>query len=165
MLTKVEIRPVTGTSLELNSSAGAYPLSKFDIIGETDNPSGSKKMAAPGEWKKHHLIGAQTIIAEGKILGNGANDTARSLSYITQRLALLDAIMPPMDDNLTARHHGVLRVRMDGMTEDADAEVVCTQRAVPLAAMEGARSEFFITWKAFLPYFIGQTSGTKYILG
>lgn len=167
MLTKVEIRPNTGSNLELNTVDGSgnhvYPLSGFEIITNIDTHE-AKKMAAPGHWPTFHYPDAMTIHAEGKILGIGANDTARATSYITQRINLLDAVLPPVQ-LLTTRKHGVLRVRFDGMTEDADADIVVVQQSIPIAALFPAYSEFMITWKAFEPYFTGVSTSTKYQLG
>lgn len=167
-LLKVEIRPLVGSPVELNDVDGSgnhlYPLHDFDIIALIDQPNPAKRMAYPGEWPKFHYPAAQTIQAAGQILGIGGTDDARAVSYFNQRLALLDAITPPVQ-MLTSRHHGVLRVRMDGMTEDADVNVVCTQRSVPLQALFPANSQFTITWKAFEPYFTGVTTSTLYYLG
>ena len=169
MLTKVEIRPVTGSAVELNTTDGSgnhlYPLSEFNITTNIDQSGNAKRMAAPGQWPTFHYPDAMTIIAEGRILGIGGSDSARSADYVTKRLALLDAALPPAVGPYTSRHHGVLRVRMDGMTEDADAQVVLIAPSIPLAALYPAQSEFMLTWKAFEPYFIGVSTSTKYQLG
>jgi len=167
MLTKVEFIPVSGSTVVFNTTDGSgnhlLPLSTFDIVTNIDQHD-AKKMAAAGQWPTFHYPDAMTIHAEGHILGVGASDAARATSYITQRLALLDGILPPVT-LLTSRKHGVLRVRMDGMSEDADADVVTIQQSVPMAALFPANSEFMITWKGFLPYFVGTSSSTKYQLG
>lgn len=167
MLTKVEIRPVTGSAVELNTTDGSgnhlYPLSTFEIETNIDTHD-AKKMALPGQWPTFHYPDAMTVHAQGRILGIGSSDSTRSADYVTKRLALLDAVLPPVAV-LTARYHAVLRVRMDGMTEDADAQVVVVQQSVPLAALYPAQSEFMITWKGFEPYFVGVSTSTKYQLG
>lgn len=167
MLTKVEVRPVSGSPLELNTVDGSgnhlYPLMAFDVNTNIDEHS-IKKMALPGQWPAFHYPDAMTVHAEGRILGIGASDALRSANYVTQRLALVDAVLPPVTI-LTARYHAVLRVRMDGMTEDADAQVVVLQQLIPLAASYPAYSEFMITWKGFEPYFTGVSTSTKYQLG
>lgn len=166
-LTKVEIRPVTGSALELNRVDGSgnhiYPLVGFDIETNIDTHD-FKKMAAPGQWPSFHYPDAMTINTQGRILGVGANDTARAADYFSQRLALVDAVLPPLTV-MTQRHHAVLRVRFDGMSEDADAQVVVVQNSIPVAALFPAYSEFMITWKAFLPYFVGVSTQTQYQLG
>lgn len=166
-LTKVEVRPVVGSPLELNTVDGSgnhiYPLDGFDIETNIDTHD-FKKMALPGQWPSFQYPDAMTINATGKILGVGSTDSLRATNYITQRLALCDAVLPPLTV-MTARYHAVLRVRMDGMTEDADAQVVVNQNSIPLAALFPAYSEFTITWKAFEPYFVGVSTATKYQLG
>lgn len=168
MLTKVEIRPVVGSPLELNTVDGSgnhvYPLSEFTIVTNIDQGQDAKKMAAPGQWPRFHYPDALTINATGRILGIGVSDTARAQDYVTKRLNLLDAVLPPVT-LLTSRHHAVLRVRMDGMTEDADTNVVVISQSIPMAALFPANSEFIITWKGFEPYFVGVSTSTKYQLG
>ena len=166
-LTLVQVRPNTGSPLTLNTVDGSgnhlYPLSVFDINTNIDTHD-FKKLAQPGQWPSFHYPDAMTIHAEGKILGVGASDALRASNYIAQRLALTDAVLPPVA-LLTARKHGVLRVRADGMTEDADADIVVTDISIPLAALYPAYSEFMITWKAFSPYFTGVSTQTLYQLG
>jgi hypothetical protein len=168
MLTKVEFIPNSGSSVVLNTVDGSgnhlFPLRVFEIETHIDEGTNAKKMGLPGQWPTFSYPDAMTVHAEGKILGVGASDAARATDYITKRLALLDAILPPVV-LLTVRKHGVLRVRFDGMTEDADADVVIQQQSMPMAALHPANSEFMITWKGFLPYFVGTGTSTKYQLG
>lgn len=167
-LLKVEIRPVVGSALELNTVDGSgnhlFPLSEFNIETAIDATANPKKMAAPGQWPHFAYPDAMSISANGRILGIGANDSARAANYFSQRIDLINALLPPMT-LLTSRKHAVLRVRFDGMTEDADADVICVQQAVPIAALYPAQSEFLITWKGFEPYFVGVTTSTQYLLG
>lgn len=156
MLTKIEIRPVSGSAVELNTLT--YPLSVCDIQTNIDTHE-FKRMANSGEWPSYHYPGALTAHVEGHCLA----DT--STAYVTARLALLDAVLPPLG-TLTSRKHAVLRIRMDGMSEDADTDVVVTTMQIPMAALYPANSEFMITWKGFNPYFTGVTTPTnKYQLG
>lgn len=168
MLTKFEIRPTSGSVVVLNTTDGSgnhlYPMRRMDIETNIDQPSSAKKMAAAGQWPTFHYPDAMTIHIEGSILGVGASDSARATDYITKRLALLDAVLPPVT-LLSSRIHAVVRVRFDGMSEDADAECVVTQQSIPVAALFPANSDFLITWKAFEPYFVGVGSATKYQLG
>ena len=91
-LTKVEIRPPSGSPVTLNTQDGSgnhlYPLSEFEITTNIDAHD-AKKMAAPGQWPTFHYPDAMTINAEGRILGIGGSDAARATDYITKRLALL----------------------------------------------------------------------------
>lgn len=154
--------------MELNTTDGSgnhlYPLSEFDIKTNIDVGQDAKKMAAPGQWPKFAYPDALTIVCSGRILGVGASDAARATDYITKRLALFDAVLPPVQ-LLTVRKHGVLRVRFDGMSEDADADIQVQSVSAPMAALFPASSEFQIIWKGFEPYFTGISTSTKYQLG
>jgi hypothetical protein len=166
MITKFEIRPVSGSPIELNlMTAGIpiYPLSVCDIFTNMDTKE-FKRMAAAGEWPSFSYPGALTVHVEGKVIGAGATDALASADYVTKRLALLDAVLPPIQ-TLTSRKHAVLRCRLDGMTEDADTDVIVTSPQIPMVALYPAISEFMITWKGFNPYFTGVTTSTKYQLG
>lgn len=169
MFTKIQIRPVSGSNVDLNAVDGSgnhlYPLREFEITTNIDQPAAAKKMAEAGQWPTFHYPDAMSIVAEGEILGIGATDQLRTEDYVTKRLALIDAILPPVGLQ-TARRHGTLRVRMEGMTEDADVDVVCVLQSIPMSASSPARSPLLITWKAFVPYFTGVTTPTnKYQLG
>lgn len=159
MITFIQIRPTTGTNIELNDLN--YPLSVFEIEVSVEGPS-HKKMTQHGEHKAFHYAGAMTIHAEGHILGSGATP---STDYVTKRLALADAILPPTTEPMTSRTHGFLRLQLDGMSEAADAPVVCQIFSAPMRALFPANSEFMVTWKSFDPYFTGVGSQTKYQLG
>lgn len=155
MITSLAYLPATGGSITLNDLV--YPVHQFDVETMIDNRD-AKKMAQPGEWPVYAYPGSMTIHCEGRILGASSSD------YVTKRLALLDAILPPIA-TLTSRIHGTVRIQMDGWAETADAEVIVTQQSVPMRAMYPSISDFMITWKAFLPYFEGNSTLTKYQLG
>ena len=121
-------------------------------------------MAAAGEWPSFSYPGALTAHIEGNIIGAGASDALASADYVAKRLALVDAVLPPIQI-LTSRKHAVLRIRLDGMTEDADTDVIVTQSQIPMVALFPANSEFMVTWKGFNPYFTGVTTSTKYQIG
>ena len=167
MLEQVLWTPHVGSAVELNTVSSGnhrYPLHEFEIIALIDQPQAAKRMAYPGEWKKFHYPAAQTIHAEGQILGAGSSDLTRAQDYVAQRIALLDALTPPVQ-LLSTRTHGMLRVDMYGMSEAAEVECVCTARQVPMQALFPANSTFMIQWKAFEPYFTGVSTSTKYYLG
>jgi hypothetical protein len=166
MITKFEVRPVGGTPLELNLMTGGvpiYPLKVCDIVTNIDAHD-AKKMAKPGQWPTFHYPDAMSAHIEGNVIGVGASDALASADYVSKRLALLDAVLPPVTF-LTSRIHAIIRIRLDGMTEDADAEAVVVQQQIPMVALFPANSEFMVTWKGFLPYFVGVTTSTKYQLG
>jgi hypothetical protein len=164
VITKFEVIPVSGATVALNAVDGSgnhlYPLKVCDINTNIDVHE-FKRMAQSGQWPSFHYPDAMSVHVEGNILGFGVTP---SNDYITKRLALIDAVLPPIG-TLTSRKHGVLRVRLDGMTEDADTDIVVTAIQVPMASLFPANSEFMITWKAFNPYFTGVGSLTKYQFG
>jgi hypothetical protein len=155
MITSLVYIPTTGSTVTLNDLN--YPVEVFEVESQIDVRE-YKKMAQPGEWPVWAYPGAMTIHCEGKIVGTGSTD------YVTKRMALLDAILPPIA-TLTSRIHGKVRIQMDGWSETADADVIVTQQSVPMKANYPAISDFMVTWKAFLPYFVGTSSSTKYQLG
>jgi len=159
MITKFEIRPNTGSPVELNDLV--YPLSVCEINTNMDVKA-FKKVSLPGEWPSFAYPGALTAHVEGRIIGTGATP---SEDHVTKRLALIDACMPPLQ-TLTTRKHGVLRVRLNGMTEDADTDIIVTEISIPMRALFPAISDFMISWKGFLPFFTGVTTPTNiYQLG
>jgi hypothetical protein len=151
MITKFEIRPNAGSPIEINTDS--YPLSECDIFTNFDSKT-FRKLAAPGEWPSFAYPGALTINVVGKILGTGVTPTE---DYWDKRLALMDATLPPIQ-TLTSRQHGVIRVRMDGWSEDADTPVVVMSTSLPMQALYPAISDFRISWKGFVPYFTGASS-------
>jgi len=158
MITLLEYHPNAGSAVELNTLI--YPLHNFEVQTNIDTHE-FKRMAEAGEWPSFHYPGAMVITCDGDIIGSGATPTN---DYVAKRIALLDAILPPIQV-LTSRRHGFLRLQLDGMTETADADVVITEQAAPMRALYPAISPFMITWKAFLPYFVGTSTQTKYQLG
>lgn len=157
MLTLFEYYPNIGAKVTLNDLN--YPMHVCEIETAIDVKD-AKKMAAHGEWPTYAYPGAMSIHCEGDIVGNGGTP---SNDYVAKRIALLDAILPPIQ-TLTTRKHGFVRIQMDGMTEYADADVILAQQAVPMRSLYPAISEYMITWKAFLPYFTGPST-VKYQLG
>ena len=158
MITLFQYIPNVGSLVELNDLN--YPLHVCEIETTLD-PREFKKMSESGEWPTYTYPGAMTIHAEGDIVGYGGTP---SNDYVAKRMALLDAVLPPIGV-LQARHHGTVRIRLDGMTENADALVVITQQSIPMKSLYPSISEFSITWKAFLPYFTGVSTQTKSQLG
>jgi len=158
VLTLFEYHPNTGSPVELNTLI--YPMHDLDIQTQMDVHE-FKKRAQAGEWPSFAYPGAMTITAEGDIVGSGATPSA---DYVAKRLALVDAILPPIQV-LTSRKHGFIRIQLDGWTETADADVINTDRSIPMQALYPAISPYQITWKAFLPVFIGTTSGDFYQVG
>ena len=164
-LVKVELRPVVGSAVTINTVDGSgnhlYPLHNYDP--EIDLPENEyKKMQATGIWPSFAYPGAMTVIMDGEVLGIGATDALLSTDMMTKRRALQNACLPPLDVTLTSRKHGVLRIRYDDMSEDADADYHCILCKIPLAARSPGKAPYFINFKCFTPYFVGVGTSTKY---
>jgi hypothetical protein len=165
-LVSVQIRPVSGSNLDINTTDGSgnhlFPLHEFEP--EIDLPDVEfKRMQATGVWPVFAYPGAMTIIATGEVLGIGGSDSARSSDAMTKRASLMDACLPPVDSVLTARKHGTLRVQYDHWAETADADFQCILCKIPIKAQSPARMQYFINFKCFTPYFVGTGTQTKYL--
>jgi len=164
-LTLVQIRPVTGSNVTINTVDGSgnhlYPLHDFEP--ETDLPDTVlKKMQDAGVWPTFAYPGAMTIIATGEVLGLGASDSAISIDAMTKREALHDACLPALTvpgTTYTSRKHGTLRVRYDHWSQDGDVDFHCILCRIPLKALMPGRHQYFINFKCFLPFFVGVTNG------
>jgi len=164
-LTTVQIRPVTGSNLSINTVDGSgnhlYPLHNFEPEQDLSDAT-LKKLQDVGEWPTFAYPGAMTIIADGEILGLGANDAAQSVDAMTKREVLIDACLPVLTvpgTTYTSRKHGTLRVRYDHWTQDGDVDFHCVLCRIPLKALSPGRFQYFINFKCFLPFYIGVTNG------
>jgi hypothetical protein len=161
-LTSVQIRPVSGSNLDINTTDGSgnhlYPLHEFEPEIDLDDTT-LKKMQDAGVWAAFSYPGAMTIIASGEILGLGANDSAQSIDAMTKRDALINACLPPIDPvnpvTYTARKHGTLRVRYDHWSQAGDVDFHCILVRAPLKALSPGRCPYFINFRCFNPCFIG----------
>lgn len=154
-ITTLELVPSVGSVITLNNDT--YPLDEFDITPEYDVKA-IKKPRAAGEWPTFVYPGAMTIVARGAILGSSSSDCG------TKRNTLIEGAGPILGTQ-TIRRHVRIRIQMDWMTEKAEAECCLVAREFPLRALSPGVAEFMCTWKSWLPYFIGLTSGTPYELG
>jgi len=152
VITFIEIDPVTGTSLELNTLD--YPISQEfapEIEYEDQN---YKKALVPGEWPAHVLPGALYLTITGDIVGrDSVNPT---VDYMTKRTALLTALRPALDsdDLQTTRHHGTLRLQMDSWGAIATNEFVTVSFTAPMTTAYVSVTEFRWTAKFPRPYFL-----------
>ena len=160
MLTKVEIRPQVGSPVEINTLV--YPLQEYDP--ELDLPTTSlKKMGQSGHWPTFSYPGTMTVILAGEIYGSGATNALIAEDTMAKRRALQDACLPPLDQTLTTRRHGTLRVRYDDMDEDADSDFHCVVCKIGLVAGQPGKAAYLINLHCFDPYFVGVTSSDIYI--
>lgn len=152
MITSIQIIPVVGSPLELNTLD--YPISQdFDPEIEYEDEK-YKKALVPGEWPAYVPQGALYLTIIGDIVGR---DPAQpTVDYMNKRTALQNALRPAenVDGILTTRHHGTLRLRMDGWASTADNDFVTVSLSMPLTTEYVSVSEYRWTAKFPRPYFL-----------
>ncbi len=148
--------PNIGSSLALNGTN--FPISGdlgFEI--EFTDPS-VKKFQVGGEHATFGYPGSMRIIAEGHILGTSA------ANFWANRAAFLAALTPPQTE-LTARRHGTLTLNDTDMSEGGYAFCRVINRTANLEPSSPERCSYMVTFKAFVPYFVGLSSGTDILVG
>ncbi len=147
--------PNIGPSLVLNSAN--FPIHDFDPDVAMSDPS-VPKFQLGGEWPSFGYPGAARIAVEGDILGiSGTN-------FWTNRQAFLNALTPPQTA-LTSRRHGILTIDDDDMAEAAFGYCRVINRAAKLESLSPERCPYLVTFKAFVPYFTGVSSGLDVVIG
>lgn len=153
-----ELPPGSGArpSLELNDLI--YPITRsFEPEIEIEEHK-YKRALVMGEWPAYHPEGALYITVDGDVVGNlGAN-------YTTRRDALVRALTPPydIDDLPTTRNHGMMELQLTGWSAIAQQEYVVTSKAIPMTTDFVSVSEYHITFKFPIPYFLN--GSTRYYL-
>ena len=155
MALTVTWQPNVGPPIVFNSVN--YPIHDFDPDTEFSDPSLSKMQLA-GEWPSFGYPGAMRIPIEGDILGaNGAD-------FWANRQAFLVACTPP-NAELTARRHGTLTIADTDMAEPAWGYCRIIHRMAKLESLSPERCPYLVTFKAFVPYFTGLSSGLDVLIG
>ncbi len=148
--------PNIGSSLVLNSIS--FPISgDLDFEVEFSDPS-VEKFQVGGEHATFGYPRALRVIATGDILGTSA------ANFWANRLAFLTALTPPQTE-LTARRHGVLTLFDSDMSEAGYAYCRVINRSAKLEPSSPERCSYMVTFKAFVPYFVGVSSGLDLVLG
>lgn len=159
MLAAVSYTNNQGQSISLNTynypleGEGGFAVDVHARIGETQN-----KMFAHGEWPTRTYAGGMTIDLQGSINFDDSDD------YNAGRVALLN-VLRGNPDVAVIRKSGTLTITLEGMTEPWKADVRVEAFTAPLGGASPSRSPFLLTLYAFLPYFIGVNTGTKYWYG
>lgn len=114
--------------------------------------SGRARMQAHGENPRFPFFGALTIHQEGLFRGR------RHAAVLSERQAFLDALLgdltvAPADSKL-----GTLTVKYIGWTESATGDVTADDHDEPLSKDNVNVLPYMITWRSFLPYFVGDDS-------
>lgn len=154
-------KPNVGPSIVLNHTDNKYPIDgegtplQFEL--EFSDPS-IKKSQQSGEHPSFGYAGSTRVIAEGHIIG-----TSPSNFWLNRQL-WLNALTPP-DGELTSRRHGTLTIDDDDMAEPMYAYCRIINRVANLENLSPERCPFMVTWKSFETYFLGVSSGKKYVVG
>lgn len=149
-------KPNVGASIVLN--AGDYPIDEsFNVDIDFSDPS-AEKMQRAGEWPTHGYPGAARISCEGHIIGSDGTD------FWTNRNAFLVALTPP-NKEVVERHHGRLTLADDDMAEPMFALCRVVHRVANLQTLSPQRCPYLVTFKAFVPYLTGASSGREYLVG
>lgn len=159
MITFIEVRPVIGSPLELNTLV--YPIHGFDPVSDYEDAS-AKKMQNPGEWPTFGYQGAMIIEITGDIVG-----AASTVAYGNARDAFMLACQAPITATgvQTTRRHGTLRYRQDNWSENADVDYRTISCTAPMTDDFVSVTDFRWSIKCFLPYFIGVGTSNKYVVG
>lgn len=157
----VDIENVDGVhSYSLNADTGGIsgggtsfsPLNDFDVTVD-DRAVQRYKMQEPGQWPTRVYEGVMQMHVEGSLFG----DTDEN--YWIARNALLVACRGVPDTPVTHEKRGTLYVTPEGSTERIFADFGGFTFSGPLQANRGSGSDILITFSAFVPWFIGETSG------
>lgn len=153
-----ELPPGTGTRPPLELNTLDYPISSsFEPEIEIEEHK-YKKALVMGEWPAYHPEGAMYVTVQGDVVGTvGA-------PYTALRDALTKALTPPYDaDDLpTFRNHGRMDLQLTGWAAVASQEYVVTSKSIPMTTEYVSVTEYHITFKFPLPYFVN--GSTRYYL-
>lgn len=153
---------VTWTSVDTSVSAYSMndttsPMNDFEPTLNTRTDTTRDKPMTPGKWRTRSQLGNYTIHAEGTLFADTSAD------YITARKALVLALFGTPDRFVTEDYMGTLAVTPEGETEAWEIDCVVTMFSAPIKGNYPALTDYLVTFESFDPWFIGATSGNKYI--
>ena len=160
---KIEVRPVTGSPLLINTDD--IPVFNLETDPEYAVPSDVEKAHLSGLWPTYSLARGMPLTMEGAIFGRGATDLLMAQDTATKKQAFAAAfhrvhdLTPP-----TSRPHGTLRLRATGWSEDADALYHVVELQTPYVAGQPNIVEWFVSLKLFNIWFTGVGTQTKYFV-
>lgn len=157
MLTKCDFNNVDG-SHSFSFNADTSPLSLFDVTVKARTNTERDKSQKHGVNPTLPFRGGMEINLQGVIFKDSTSD------YVTYRKTIAEALFGAASAaaSVTNRKNGTLVIRLDGETEDWDADCVVTAYTNPVKALYPTLSEFMVTLFAWNPYFIGASTATKY---
>lgn len=130
--------------VQLDEDNGPYPVKKFTweypMVGDD-----IQRPFTAGRYDTRKSVGSMTIDMEGVIL---ATSTA---AYWTSRKALLNVVLPPIDQ--TIYKHSTIEMQIDGDPNSYHADVQLSSFSIPLSA-EGSPtvSPFMFSWTCNAAY-------------
>lgn len=158
MIDYISITPYGAGRTELVLNTLAYPISSsFEPEIEIEEHK-YKKAIVMGEWPAYHPEGAMYVTVQGDVVGDLGAD------YTTKRNALVYALTPTYDtdDKLLYRNHGFMKLQLTGWAAIAQQDYVVTSKSIPMSTDYASVSEYHITFKFPLPYFLN--GSTRYYL-
>lgn len=160
---KIEIRPITGSPLEINDNN--IPVFNLETDPQYSDDEMPEKAFLSGVWPNFSMARGMPLTMEGAIFGYGATDalmaadTATKVQTFKTALHRVHDVTPP-----TSRVHGTLRVKATGWTEDADAPYHVVSLRAPYQAGQPNIVEWFLGLFMFNIYFVGVSTSTKYFV-
>lgn len=137
------------------STPGFTPLRDFDVTLDDRAVADRYKQQQSGAWPTRSYEGAMTIHVEGSLFADTSTD------YWTERMALLTACRGVPGANIVDTKRGTLFVTPYGWAERLYAEFQGFTFSAPLQGDHPAGSDILMSFVCNIPWFIGETSGTK----
>lgn len=160
----VEWHHVDG-SHTFNFNTDSAPLTNFDVEPAMRVDSSRDKLMAHGQWPTRSYRGGMSIHCEGDLFGDQqSTDLLTSTDYVTKRKSMVLALFGDPDAAIVDEYMGGLRFQPAGETEMWVAQF-CTIEAfqAPIEALNPAHSKYLVTFHSFDPWFVGLSSGNKYM--
>lgn len=154
MISRFEFVSVNGMSFLLDEVD--TPMRRFEMsvdwrFEEQEIPQGH------GVFPSNSLLGKRLILCEGTILKDSTSE------YMQERMNILGALSPFTPGGI--QKIGDLNIDFDGISETVSAECTLdTYPSLPIEAMQGARGDYQINFKAFDPRFYGDETHTAELL-
>lgn len=156
MIDKCNFTSLFGETWQFNTTT--CPLKEYEVEYDVRSEDEHERLAEHGIWPTHTYMGKCLIHLTGDVL----RDTTEE--YVTAVMSM-KRIMLPKDEKQIQRLLGQLTLRYTGMAEDMRADVTLDGAPrFPKLANYPTVGEYFVTFKAANPYFVGVGSGAKYLV-
>lgn len=157
MLTKCDFNNVDGShSYSFNDVQS--PLNLFDPTVAVRIDTSRNKLQLPGVNPTKPYRGGMELHMEGLLFAESSS------AYFTERQSIMLALYgdPNTPPDPTERIDGTLVIRLDGATEDWEADCAVTAFTAPLKGNYPALTEYGVTFFSWKSWFIGSSSGDFY---